>query len=903
MPTTTTTATPTLQSPPIVNADGSIDLVFNTAMAAGSGTIIITDGAIQTVIDRATGLPTMRVVGANDTHTVSASSVGIEGTHVKLNVPGLLPGHEYSIVMASGVLVSSGHVAFGGIRSTSQAPFTVPSGGDTKGPSATIELDGNELLNGGSIGLTITLTDKITDAAVMANLLSTPNAAIVAGSLSSADGGLTWKASLQPGGSVVAPVNAVTLDLSSIRDANGHAGSIVKSGNYQVDPTVAAFVEHEIGIIDWYGPSEDDRVSNISDQSFHGTLSAALQEHQHLMLSIDGGDEFEGWTDGTTWGDSEDGMRFEDGTYSVTARVVDDAHHASASFTQHFTIDTVAPIMLSSPNGASGNTGTDFVFTFNEAMYLIEGEGYSRLRIEDNEGKVGWIDILPEWLSADRKTLKVPAAQLGLQEGRDYTFTLSSDITDLAGNEIADRSNMHFHTTGADTLAPHALEAHTVSPAGMYGIGQKIEIAVSFDEAVQPAGSGTPTLRLDNGGLALWDRSSADGRTMIFKYIVGANGENDTYDRNPIKLADNTDLANHVSDLAGNLLDQAHINYSTLDIPYEDGYGHHDSGGLIQVDAHAPPAPGTPELANDTGVAGDGITNDPIISGSGTASFAHIKLFDNGTLIGTTDSDTYGKWTIGASALSDGTHTLTARQFDGFGNESPLSGALTFTLDTAAPAAMSKAVLDTASDSGIYNNDGITNVKTPKLKGLALEAGGTVEIYDGATLIGTAAVQSDKTWSYTVGSQPERLAQFADGVHGLTVKQVDAAGNRSAASDSLSVTVDTAGPSLMSNQLDWNSDKHRFELKFSEKIVFATNGAIDVLNDLNVLYSHHVGSLNSNWEIGDDGHGEANVLELNLGGLIGLFGHFHLKADTSAIQDLAGNVAVIGTPDFNLLPF
>jgi hypothetical protein len=418
MPTTTTTATPTLQSPPIVNADGSIDLVFNTAMAAGSGTIIITDGAIQTVIDRATGLPTMRVVGANDTHTVSASSVGIEGTHVKLNVPGLLPGHEYSIVMASGVLASSDHVAFGGIRSTSQAPFTVPSGGDTKGPSATIELDGNELLNGGSIGLTITLTDKITDAAVMANLLSTPNAAIVAGSLSSADGGLTWKASLQPGGSVVAPVNAVTLDLSSIRDANGHAGSIVKSGNYQVDPTVAAFVEHEIGIIDWYGPSEDDHVSSSSNQSFNGTLSAALQEHQHLMLSIDGGDEFEGWTDGTTWGDSEDGMRFEDGTYSVTARVVDDAHHASASFTQHFTIDTVAPIMLSSPNGASGNTGTDFVFTFNEAMYLIEGEGYSRLRIEDNEGKVGWIDILPEWLSADRKTLTVPAAQLGLQDRR-----------------------------------------------------------------------------------------------------------------------------------------------------------------------------------------------------------------------------------------------------------------------------------------------------------------------------------------------------------------------------------------------------------------------------------------------------------------------------------------------------
>jgi hypothetical protein len=42
------------------------------------------------------------------------------------------------------------------------------------------------------------------------------------------------------------------------------------------------------------------------------------------------------------------------------------------------------------------------------------------------------------------------------------------------------------------------------------------------------------------------------------------------------------------------------------------------------------------------------------------------------------------------------------------------------------------------------------------------------------------------------------------------------------------------------------------------------------------------------------------VLELNLGTLIGLLGHFHLKFDTDAIQDVAGNIAVIGTPNFDL---
>ena len=53
----------------------SITLDFSTDMAAGSGSVIITDGAIQTVIARVTGEPTLRVVGATDTHTISASTL------------------------------------------------------------------------------------------------------------------------------------------------------------------------------------------------------------------------------------------------------------------------------------------------------------------------------------------------------------------------------------------------------------------------------------------------------------------------------------------------------------------------------------------------------------------------------------------------------------------------------------------------------------------------------------------------------------------------------------------------------------------------------------------------------------------------------------------------------------
>jgi hypothetical protein len=283
-----------------------------------------------------------------------------------------------------------------------------------------------------------------------------------------------------------------------------------------------------------------------------------------------------------------------------------------------------------------------------------------------------------------------------------------------------------------------------------------------------------------------------------------------------------------------------------------------------------------------------------------------LYLNDSTTALTSVDAGLGGAWSLtvpDSLALADGVYNLTVKQVDAAGNRGASSDALAITIDKSAPAIMSKAVLDSASDSGISSSDGITNIKTPKIKGVALDAGGTVEIYDGTSLIGTAVVQSDKTWSYTVGSQPARLAQLLDGTHNLTVKQVDAAGNYSAASDILSVTVDTVAPTYKSGELEWNSDKRRFELKFSEKIVFTSNAVIDVFDAFNFLKSHHTGDVRTNWSIGNDDHGVASVLELNLGGLLGLFGHFYLKADISAIQDVAGNVAVIGSPAFDLPTF
>ena len=109
--------------------------------------------------------------------------------------------------------------------------------------------------------------------------------------------------------------------------------------------------------------------------------------------------------------------------------------------------------------------------------------------------------------------------------------------------------------------------------------------------------------------------------------------------------------------------------------------------------------------------------------------------------------------------------------------------ALSVTIDTTAPVA--PAIASFSTDSGTVG-DGITNDNTLTLTGTA-EANATVKVYDGATLLGSATADGSGNWSYTT-------AALTNGAHSLTATATDVAGNTSAASTALSVTIDTAAP-------------------------------------------------------------------------------------------------------------
>ena len=187
-------------------------------------------------------------------------------------------------------------------------------------------------------------------------------------------------------------------------------------------------------------------------------------------------------------------------------------------------------------------------------------------------------------------------------------------------------------------------------------------------------------------------------------------------------------------------------------------------GTDIYLSNQPPVAPGAPVLtaANDSGVKGDGITNvaAAVFTGTGIAGDV-VTLLDGAASIGTATVGAGGIWSVTAASLAEGLNVLTATQSDAFGNASAASTALNVTLDTTAPVLTAGLV----SDTGASAADGITS--NAALHGTA-DAGRTVTISNGATVLGSTTAGAGGAWSFTpVG--------LVDGSYSLTAAETDAA--------------------------------------------------------------------------------------------------------------------------------
>jgi hypothetical protein len=194
-----------------------------------------------------------------------------------------------------------------------------------------------------------------------------------------------------------------------------------------------------------------------------------------------------------------------------------------------------------------------------------------------------------------------------------------------------------------------------------------------------------------------------------------------------------------------------------------------------------PPPPTTAHLVSsaDSGMSNtDNITNvtNPMFTGMAEIGNT-VTLYDGTRVIGTGVATT-GTWTITAATMAAGTHGITAKAADAAGIVSAASGALSITIDNTAPAIPSAADLIAASDTGVSSTDNITNIANPTFTGAA-EAGSTVTLFDGTTVIG-AGMATAGTWTIT-------SATLAAGTHGISATATDPAGNTSGVSNPLTI--------------------------------------------------------------------------------------------------------------------
>ena len=205
-----------------------------------------------------------------------------------------------------------------------------------------------------------------------------------------------------------------------------------------------------------------------------------------------------------------------------------------------------------------------------------------------------------------------------------------------------------------------------------------------------------------------------------------------------------------------------------------------------------PTAPAITTVIDDVGtvsvVVPNGVTNDstPRVEGTALAG-STVKLYaEDGTLLGTTTSDVFGQWSITTLPLSEGAHSLVAKAVDLAGNLSAPTGPYPFVVDTQTPVTATALLLtdDVGPIVGAITNGMNTDDATPTFSGEA-EAGATVIVSDGTTVLGTVLVNPAGTWTFT-------SPHLENGTHSFSAIVADPAGNVSLPTTPINFTLDAS---------------------------------------------------------------------------------------------------------------
>ncbi|MGQ0869464.1 Ig-like domain-containing protein [Acinetobacter baumannii] len=460
-----------------------------------------------------------------------------------------------------------------------------------------------------------------------------------------------------------------------------------------------------------------------------------------------------------------------DGSHQLTYTLTDAAGNESAqSPAITVTVDTLAPVTPSVPSGYLDNVGADQGIkgsgsstddTTPGVVISAPGAGETPTLYVDGEKVAASYDPVTGTLT--------PTTPLA-----DGSHQLTYTLTDAAGNESAQSPAI---TVTVDTLAP----ATPAVPSGYLD-------NVGPDQGIKGSGSSTDDT---TPGVVI----SAPGAGETPTLYVDGEKVAASYDSVTGTLTPTTPLADGSHQLTYTLTDAA-------------GNESAQSPAItVTVDTLAPATPAVPSgyldnVGPDQGIKGSGSSTDDTTPGvviSAPGAGETPTLYVDGVKVPASYDPVTGTLTP-TTPLADGSHQLTYTLTDAAGNESAQSPALTVTVDTLAPAtpAVPSGYLDNVgADQGIKGSGSSTDDTTPGVVISAPGAGETPTLYvDGEKV----AASYDPVTGTLTPTTP-----LADGSHQLTYTLTDAAGNESAQSPAITVTVDTlapATPSVPSGYLD-----------------------------------------------------------------------------------------------------
>ncbi|CAM4390451.1 Ig-like domain-containing protein [Comamonas aquatilis] len=388
----------------------------------------------------------------------------------------------------------------------------------------------------------------------------------------------------------------------------------------------------------------------------------------------------------------------------------------------------------------------------------------------------------------DAAAFSIDAAtgKVTLTDSPDYETKASYQFTVVATDALGNHSEKNVTLAIGDVEEmPPTVSAVSIAATGVQNntlnAGDIVNVTVTMSEdTLVDTTNGVPRIALNLGSNTVYAGYVSGGGTasLVFQYVVQA-GDVD---------ADGIAIPADALQLNRGVLKDAAGNHALLSHPaLEDE-------SAYRVDTEAPAAPAL-SLVSDTGRA-DGVTSNAALSTSGTESGAlveyRIKL----------DSGDFADWSANYVAPTvDGRYTVEVRQFDAAGNVSE-SGRLEFTLDTTAPAAPALQLL-AGSDSGRFDNDGITSASAPTLRvsllgsgATAAVAGDVVKVFlGGSTPVGTATLTADDILAGYVDIATSSLG--GDGTKSLTATLTDGAGHTSTTSAALNLTLDSVAKQLI----------------------------------------------------------------------------------------------------------